>query len=243
MADLNNSSPLELVTTSFEQSAWMRGFDFMPGTDCLVIWWSDIQQATDVETVSVEQVCPGQPAPQALDVIELPFGSGSYQMSPQGDAFLAVSQDRVHNWHLSIDELGDDAPPRLLFTAPAQEGLSIGPLYWQPDGQQIQFIQNMLHLNGTASLTHYIVSHDGQSVESQQELTMPFVLVTGGWLQDGKEIVFFSGLGDYKPETTGVYIFDLNNGIWRQILAGYYLTRWPAWSPEMPSINQEEITP
>ncbi len=239
LAGLDNSNPLEMITTPFERSALLGGFDFMPETDCLVLYWRfDINQSPEVEKVSIERVCPDRMEPQVLDVIEFPDlwprFAHHYLLSPQGDALLAVGPDRNYNEYLYIQELETIVSPRLLFTAPDQQGLSLGPVWWQPDGQQIEFIQNVIQPDDTVSLTHYVVSRDGQNVQSRLELTAEFVLVTGGWSQDGREIAFFSSLFDFKPETTGIYVFDLENGTWRQILAGYYLFEWPTWIPELP---------
>lgn len=233
LADLNNSNPLELVTTPFEQADWMRGFDFMPGTDCLVIWWSDIQRATEFETVSVEQVCPEQTESQVMGVFELPYRSGYYLLSPQGDAFLALNRDRNHNWHIYLQELETVSPPLLLFTF-EDELDNLAVWRWRPDGQSIEFILNTYDTltDERIAITHYAMSRDGQNVETSLILQdAPFGLCCG-WSPDGREIVFT--LGNRPPEVTGIYIFKLEDAMWRQILQGFYDVRPPIWSPDLP---------
>ncbi len=241
LADLNNSNPLELVTTPFEQADWMRGFDFMPGTDCLVIWWSDIQRATEFETVSVEQVCPDQTESQVIGVFELPYRSGYYLLSPQGDAFLALNRDRNHNWHIYLQELEAVSPPLLLFTF-EDELDNLAVWRWRPDGQSIEFILNTYDAladghydtlpDDQTTFTHYAMSRDGQNVETSLILQdAPFGLCCD-WSPDGREIVFT--LGNRPPEVTGIYIFNLEDATWRQILQGFYDVRPPIWSPDLP---------
>lgn len=233
LADLSNKNPIELVVVPAEQGALMQGFDFMPETDCLVVWWSDVQQATEFETVSVEQVCPGQAKPLGLGVFELPFRSGSYLLSPQGDAFLAYSRDRDQNLQLYIQEIDVTSPPFFLFTS--EDDLAfLSPRRWRPDGQAIEFILNRYHSPSydQAAITKYVVSRDGQTVESYPLVEdAPFGLCCD-WSPDGREIVI--ALLDRPSEINGIYVFNLEDASWRQILPGFQLDRGPIWSPEMP---------
>ncbi len=233
LADLNNKNPIELVVVPAEQGALMQGFDFVPETNCLVIWWSDIQQVAEFETVSVEQVCPGHAEPQELGVFELPFRSGGYLLSPQGDAFLAHSRNRDQNLQLYIQKIDATSPPLFLFTS-EDELAFLSPRRWQPDGQAIEFILNRYHSLSydQAAITKYAISRDGQTVESYLLVEdAPFGLCCD-WSPDGREIVI--ALLDRPSEINGIYVFNLEDASWRQILPGFQLDRGPIWSPEMP---------
>lgn len=238
LADLDNNNPLELVTTPFERSALLGGFDFMPETDCLVLYWRfDINQSREVEKVSVEQVCPDRMEPQVLDIIEFPDlwprFAHRYLLSPQGDALLVAGLDRDYNTYLYIQELGVPTPPLLLFSS-EDELVRISPVRWHPAGQSIEFILNSYDSQAydKATITHYVISRDGQNVETFLILQdAPFGLCCG-WSPDGREIVIT--LGNRPPEETGIYVFNLEDATWRQILQGFYDVRPPIWSPELP---------
>lgn len=233
LADLNNKNPIELVVVPAEQGALMQGFDFMPETNCLVVWWSDVQQATEFETVSMEQICPGEAEPRGLGVFDLPFRSGGYLLSPQGYAFLARSLDRGQNLRLYIQEMDVASPPLFLF-ATEDDLAFLSPLRWHRDGQAIEFILNKYHSPAydQAAITRYVISRDGQTVESYPLVEdAPFGLCCD-WSPDGREIVI--ALLDRPSEINGIYVFNLEDASWRQILPGFQLDRGPIWSPEMP---------
>jgi hypothetical protein len=233
LAGLDNQDPMELVVVPAEQGYLMQGFDFMPGTGCLVVWWSDFQQATEFETVSMEQVCPGQAEPQVLGVFELPFRSGGYLLSPQGDAFLLHSRDSSDNLYLYIQEIGEASPPILLFMS-ENEVVSISPRRWHPDGQSIEFILNSYDSPSydNTTIIQYVISRDGQAVETYPILEdVPFGLCCG-WSPDGREIL--SALLDNPSDIAGIYVFNLDESTWRHVLPAFYADRGPIWSPEMP---------
>ena len=239
LADLHNNDPQELAAVPSGRRSVLQEFDFMPGTNCLVVWWSDYHQAAEFETVSIEQRCPGQTEPEVLGVFELPYRSRGYLLSPQGDAFLSINQDRNANLQLYVQELGISTPPRLLFTLENKDKLSnILAQHWHPDGQSIEFFLNAFeddpyaYAYDNATVTRYIISRDGQTVEAFPLLEDVPYGVCCDWSPDGREIL--RALGNIPTELTGIHIFDVETATWRQILSGFFPYRGPFWSPEMP---------
>ena len=240
LVNLQNNSSFELASLPANYWAILSGFDFVPDSDCLYVYWRSDPQTQTTETLSIERACPNQPETQLLTTIDLPdlrAGSASGYFSPQGDALLIVGWDNDDNRRLYVQELFSTMSPQLLYTIESRTDDNIIHMNWelfgwQPDGQHIQFINNAYRTYDEVAITHYVISRDGQKVEANLLAeASPFGLCCS-CSPDNLEIAI--RVSDSPAAISGIHIFDIETGTWRQILAEYYISRGPFWIPELP---------
>src|SRR5690606_22896705 len=142
-----------------------------------------------------------------------------YHLSPQGDALLILTWNAQSIFELYIHELGTQQPPRLLFAAEDATWSLWGPARWLLDGQSVEFFTQQIQPDGSARVLLYTTGRQATTTQLKLDLKLPFTLISGDWSPDGRELAFFPGLPDYTPQTSGIYILDLTNGEWRQIIS------------------------
>jgi hypothetical protein len=218
----------------------LGGFDFVPDSDCLTVYWRSDPQAQTEETLFVEQVCLSQPEMQLLTTINLPDLRAGYTfgyLSPHGDVLLIVGWDSDNRRRLYVQELFSAVSPQLVFAIEPRSDDDVVHMNWElfgwhPDGQHIQFIRNAYHAYDEVSITHYILSREGQKVEiNRLAENSPFGLCCS-WSPDGYEIAI--RVSDSPAAVSGIHIFALETATWRQILTEFYVSSGPWWNPELP---------
>jgi hypothetical protein len=240
LADLDNNEPLELMLLPRHYAALMGGFDFVPESDCLMVYWRSELQPQGIERLTVEQICFDDLEVQVVDVIELPdliAGSSYSYLSPQGNTLLINGWDNEDYRRLYIHEMGSSVSPQLLFTMTQDEHedaihTNWALLAWHPDNLHIQFIFNSYLTYDRVAITHYLVNRNEQVVEEKLLVEdSPFGLCCD-WSPDGREVVIRES--DSPPHASGIYIFNLDTATWRHILPEFYISRGPFWSPDFP---------
>lgn len=202
-----------------------RTLKFLPEPGCLAVYSSPAQpEPGATETITVTKQCAGSTEHQPLETIQLPNIQpySHYHLSPQGDALLILTWNPQSIFELYIHEFGTQQPPRLLFTAEDATWSLWGPARWLPDGQSVEFFTQQIQPDGSARVLLYTTDRQATTTQLKLDLKLPFTLISGDWSPDGRELAFFPGLPNYTPQTSGIYILDLTNGQWRQIISGLY---------------------
>ncbi|MBX3061173.1 MAG: hypothetical protein KF770_32340 [Anaerolineae bacterium] len=212
---------------------------FLSESGCLAVYSSPrLNDAPAIEIVTVTKVCAGSDERQLLETIELPGlrpAMNLYRLSPQGDAFLITTLNESSIPEAYVYEFGSQQPPRLLLSGEDATWFIGGPARWRPDGQEIEIFLQHLEPDNMMRILLYTSDRQGNNRRITLELKLPFSL-QGDWSPDGRELAFFPGMPEYTPETTGIYILDLETGTWRQILSGFYkdtplIQSWQATLP------------
>ncbi|MBE2199253.1 MAG: hypothetical protein IAE79_11635 [Anaerolinea sp.] len=218
-----------------------RELGFSSEPDCLLVYTTPRpEEAQEIQALTVTKVCAGSSTWEVLATIEFPTLPTMHTylsdplLSPNGDAFLITSRNTDDIRELYIYELGSPEPPRLLFAA-ENESWRINLIYWQSDGQHIEFFLQRWEVDDTVTILHYVSERNGANMRADLELTLPFS-INGDWSPDHREIAFFSGMTVYTPAATGIYILDLETGVWRQILSGFYndTSHIQSWQVDIP---------
>lgn len=216
-----------------------RELRFLSEPGCLAVYsspgWDD---RPVIEMVTVTKLCAGSTERQILGIVEFPNirPFSRYRLSPQGDALLIWTRNANSILELYIYEFGSQEPPRLLFAAEDNTWF-LGAARWLPDGQSVEFIAQQSKPDGLRKVLVYASNRQPTDIQVKLELDLPFGLSgMGNWSPDGREVALFPGIPKNTPETSGVYILDLESGEWRQIISGFYDVEpyVQAWQAEVP---------
>ena len=238
LADLTNENPLTLFNIPYDGR--LPQFEFLPQNDeyCIALYWRDLQN-NDMERVAIQQICPEALEPETLYVVEFPDVVGrfaqSYQLSPNGENILAYGRDNNDTWQVYVQEIPPTAPPTHVFSQSVyQDNLMMGlyPIQWHLDGEHIEFILNGYQDIDEVSLIHYVISSDGQETYYEELLETSSFGLCCGWSSKLDQIVI--GVRDVPTNQAGLYVFDLEEGNWRQILPQFFINTNPMWSIPLP---------
>ncbi len=219
LAEVHNGNVIDLGPLSGR----FQDLRFLSETGCLAIYTSPgWESRPTVETLTVTKICTSVD-PQVLETIDFPDlrpALNQYHVSPEGDAILITTRSISGVPEIYIYEFGGQQPPQLLFSAEDETWFSSGPIRWQPNGQKVEFFLEHGEPDGLIQILLHTIDRKGVRDDNSLELKLPFS-INGDWSPDGREIAFF-GMSDYTPETSGIYILDLETGEWRQILSEFY---------------------
>ena len=239
VSDLYNDNPLALVELPLNYWVILGGFDFVSGSDCLMIYWHSDPQSQRFETLSLELVCPDPLNRQLLRTIELPelkAGSASGKLSPQGNAILISGQDNDGRNRLYIYDISENSNLRLLFAEPDPDDgmILLGPFRWRFDGWYIEYIINNYQDQEHLIVSYNLIDREGVPIKTIMTTSSSNLFLSHhhDWSPDGREVVL-AKQNDY-PEMSGIYISDLEAGTIRQVLPEFHISKGPFWSPKFP---------
>ena len=215
VSDLTGNNSVCLVSEGFP-----AGYRFSLDNSCLTTYFRVLESESAVAKVRLQRNCLNTEETENIGVFEfheLPARPVIYDLSPQGDVLLAHGRMRDGELRLYVQEIGQPAPPRLLFTYP-NEDLSgrIVAIRWLPDGSAIDFL-----LRNQSDNTFYRVSRVNGDITKGISLPEQLQAELGDWSPDGNQFSFSHVEEDGTK--SGLYIIDLQTGEWRQILSKFHI--------------------
>ena len=242
VADLQNSNPVLITTAPNFRSDLLGGFDFVPNSDCLLVYWHGDIQRDETEKVVIEQSCPAQSETKVIDTIEFlnlrPASTWS-QLSPQGDELLIWGIDWEQNHNFYLYELQSGQEPILLLSSPRDDYIFHSQMRWHTDGEHLEYLlytfSEMYYTNyeeSEISITHHVIDRTGKMIDISSGSIFSNGQWGTAWSPNREELLFLRR--DLPYEQNGLFIRHLPTGNIRQVLPAFFLNRNPIWSPLFP---------
>lgn len=161
---------------------------------------------------------------QQVALAVLPIENVSVYASPDS-AWILVRGQSWNTYHLYLVRM-DDGEVRELFHLDR-----IGLVRWSPTGTEIEFLalqrEGEIYINALQTL-----DRNGGNLQTRWSSSdLGFWIHWGDWSPDGQELAF--AIEPVREESLpGLYVLNVHNGCWWNILPEYSVTQVRTWRPE-----------
>lgn len=234
LAEISEGTPIDLGVAP----EVVREMSFLPEPGCLAVYTSPrVDESPEVETITITKVCVEQPEHQVLRVIEFPnlrpAFNNWYRLSPGQEMLLVYGASLNDTWDIYVWEFDTNITLPGLVVSQSKSNYR-GSVRWHPDGQRIEFVTGGMQLDGTVLTSFYVADPNGENLMTRLDLTAEFAVPNGDWSPDGYEFAFSLVMPDLTPELSGIYVLDMESGVWQQILSEFYITLVHTWQLNFP---------
>lgn len=189
-----------------------------PFDDTQFKYYAINSDGTDLEQLQISSFPPTptvpEDAPPLLSALFVP----PPQISPDGTALLYLSDK---NNLYAVDRKTGEVTLHLDFEEVITDKIRIlGVACWSSDGTKIRFVMKVTQDVGNHVPTFFTIERDGSNL--RELFTLPNFKFTGYWTcsPNNKEMIFSVPVSD-DPENAGLYIVDLDQQDWWQVLSSY----------------------